>query len=1539
MYFGREQEGEEEYEDSKHEKRATEDGDDDGDCDTQDMMRGEKAVDEDSTPDNDDDDDDYGADIGTSLDGGLMTIGHLSNSFLQWWYVSDIPSEAARRLEYHRMRKKLLECPPYTHPALPMHHVISCDGIPEQQEVLADMVAVVRKDIVATGATILTDGRKSITSDQIVNFLVAGPTGDYLFRTVQRDCAVQETTKAVVERWKDVFDNFGVENVNVIYTDSASTYVAASKLLTKEEVKYNRITWLPCEVHVYNLLLSDILKDGSNGKLGKRKDTIIRARAVVRLIREHGVALSLYGRFSVDHPSSASAAAASSSDAPPTSQRRGKELVYPAQTRFAMHYLMLERVARARLNRTSMDELNIIVQACQVRVDRLAEFHSREGDWTYGGVEGNKDAASCRGEKETSQREIDLAFVYQHHIFHHGMFRTEDARNHGESCGLPAYWFHDMPKLLHIVRLKLPSLKAKRRQSTRESQGPDWRGQITMAVVLEALDDLSRLTNSDVWDEMADVVLDIPQATRFSMDVDVGRDFASSGGYSVLLSVLQCYTNAVDAEGVQLAASILERLARGLAVLPWQPWRDQSDADADILLDSDVAGELGEKLVHLLDPRAGNPGTEATTVAAEEEREQEEEGEEGEEEGGKLRLQETVLSALCSFAHAASEVHAHIGWLGKEAAKASRFCNAFTTVGPGDWPLETPVPNFGGQEARDFTERIRAVLICPRTMRHLLEFLKERKRKPSSPKLVEDAIRIFAYLLCPRMVYWHRFDMRLQDFPDSLCSLDSLPQASKVEAALKGLICHCCEKGDEARLSAFSKLYLVKIFICQNLRDIDCQVAELLLQCLVYCDGVRGRREIDWFTREVMDTLRDLLASCSPSQKRTICNYTICRRDKGWGWKFLVRIRDYKFQNDLSGALVCKRDVAAWILDEQSFSIDYRGTPFAFQNCYASAVGLAADVLDNLAEDLPDMVDSGDDQSPVHYISRESRVRREALDFCRVLLCRLRLERVRSGDSFLRKCWAIFLLRITEPFINLGWRPACTVKEIFCNKWHEAEMDGMEGLEDSVHTLLLIRNVTRVLRICVCRGEKEREQEVLGHGDGLLTILEQLLLLLRYPLDSFKLPTQLGLDALSVRCVSEMRSDSAVVIAKLLRFVVRDHEANLKPFLRSYWARLKKWKQKSEPAGGPDSTSRFQELGGSFWERIWKTQREFHLGLVYQLHYRDHPSFGSDDAKNNPERCGLPAYWFHDVDSLLKMVRANLPTLSVKGRESSPENSVRESRGRLRTALEAILELSESTNRDVRDEMADIVQDIPQGSRFSINVDAVRDIARSGWYPVLLSVLQCTTNPTGAKEVRLAAAILAGLASGLAVLPWQPWRDVGDADQQSTLFNPLAGELVAELVHLVDRCTGHQCTRANTVGGEEAREQEDGDGEGEAEEGQVCLQETALSALCSFGQAASEMHAHIAWVAKEAAVPSSRFCNAFSTLGPGDWPLETPIPSFDRQEVRDFIASVVAELSCPRTERFLLEFLEVGKLKQSFQKLVADSIRILAYLLCPRMVY
>ncbi|GBG73720.1 hypothetical protein CBR_g17061 [Chara braunii] len=163
-------------------------------------------------------------------------------------------------------------------------------------------------------------------------------------------------------------------------------------------------------------LLSDIAKDDTNGKIGKREDTIIRARAVVRFIREHRAALSLYRWYSVAQPSSASAIAASSSATPPQTQRRGKELVYLAPmnppwsitffgaARWSEHDKTLAEEALRYLRQQTGDDEDLY----HTLRTQLAESHSREGDWTYGRVEGDKDATSCRGEKETSQISTNL---------------------------------------------------------------------------------------------------------------------------------------------------------------------------------------------------------------------------------------------------------------------------------------------------------------------------------------------------------------------------------------------------------------------------------------------------------------------------------------------------------------------------------------------------------------------------------------------------------------------------------------------------------------------------------------------------------------------------------------------------------------------------------------------------------------------------------------------------------------------------------------------------------------------------------------------------------------------------------------------------------------------------------------------------------------------------------------------------------------------------------------------------------------------------
>ncbi|GBG88041.1 hypothetical protein CBR_g46411 [Chara braunii] len=156
-------------------------------------------------------------------------------------------------------------------------------------DVGADL-AEVRAPFYVTGATIMSDGRKSCDARPIVNFLAAGSRGVMLVRTMNRE-GERDRAPHVLARWIKVFDEFSPKWVNVICTDSASAYVASANMLQgpQQRPEHRRIAWLPCEVHVCNKMLSDI---GCSGPWSK--DIIMRGRAVVRFIKEHGAALHIF---------------------------------------------------------------------------------------------------------------------------------------------------------------------------------------------------------------------------------------------------------------------------------------------------------------------------------------------------------------------------------------------------------------------------------------------------------------------------------------------------------------------------------------------------------------------------------------------------------------------------------------------------------------------------------------------------------------------------------------------------------------------------------------------------------------------------------------------------------------------------------------------------------------------------------------------------------------------------------------------------------------------------------------------------------------------------------------------------------------------------------------------------------------------------------------------------------------------------------------------------------------------------------------------
>ncbi|GBG70716.1 hypothetical protein CBR_g8015 [Chara braunii] len=219
-------------------------------------------------------------------------------------------------------------------------------------DVGADL-AEVRAPFYVTGATIMSDGRKSRDARPIVNFLASGSRGVMLVRTMNRE-GERDRVPDVLACWIKVFDDFPPKWVNAICTDSASANMLQGP---HQRPEHRRITWLPCAVHVCNKMLSII---GCSGPWSK--DIIVRGRAVVRFIKEHGTALHIFRG---------------------ESSQMG--LIYPCETHFASVFAMVERLlaVRSALERTvDGDTWGMVPWDHSVRqLARWVRWQVRHGSW------------------------------------------------------------------------------------------------------------------------------------------------------------------------------------------------------------------------------------------------------------------------------------------------------------------------------------------------------------------------------------------------------------------------------------------------------------------------------------------------------------------------------------------------------------------------------------------------------------------------------------------------------------------------------------------------------------------------------------------------------------------------------------------------------------------------------------------------------------------------------------------------------------------------------------------------------------------------------------------------------------------------------------------------------------------------------------------------------------------------------------------------------------------------------------------------------
>ncbi|GBG88652.1 hypothetical protein CBR_g48183 [Chara braunii] len=241
-------------------------------------------------------------------------LDKFTDAWLQWINVKKLPFNAFRAPEFQRVRQAAERVPRSIQFRFPSYRVTTGAGISSQRAKVATMVSEVLATFRHSGATILSDGRKSHSSKLLMDFLAGGANGALMYNTVARAGSVRDTADVVYYRWRAIILSFPAKDVIGFCTDSASNYMAAARrFATDPEPHIRRITWLPCCTHVCNLMLSDI-----GTRVVWVKETIIRARALVRFIKSHGAAHTLFRKVS------------------PRVQ-----LVEPVETRFASVFLML----------------------------------------------------------------------------------------------------------------------------------------------------------------------------------------------------------------------------------------------------------------------------------------------------------------------------------------------------------------------------------------------------------------------------------------------------------------------------------------------------------------------------------------------------------------------------------------------------------------------------------------------------------------------------------------------------------------------------------------------------------------------------------------------------------------------------------------------------------------------------------------------------------------------------------------------------------------------------------------------------------------------------------------------------------------------------------------------------------------------------------------------------------------------------------------------------------------------------------------------
>ncbi|GBG66111.1 hypothetical protein CBR_g55454 [Chara braunii] len=785
------------------------------------------------------------------------------------------------------------------------------------------------------------------------------------------------------------------------------------------------------------------------------------------------------------------------------------------------------------------------------------------------------DRASPSWERvDRAQRETDMGLAWYVHLKRHWYLTPMEAQADIDLCGLPGYWFYSIKDLLNMALqrsqggeddFELSGGLRKLGQGSARSLLIQRRETRAMKT-LQGLSGPIKPCTCDLFDEEGSIdghMQDIAQVSRCTHDVDAGWDFLVSGGYLAMLQIVR--SCPAESNDVQLAASICGGFASSLSVLPWQPTQRRRDTlnALNILKDDDFGyciADLLRSFIHVLEWQVGKQTPD-------------------------LSQAEAAMFAISSFANAASDMHAHYHALSVLDECSSRltcrlggnsvnmFMNAFTTLCPLGWPLRCGIPDFS--KAKGWIDGVLTVLSEPKTVETLLRTIATFSDQSVASKVVAHAIRALWAMWSCRAIYWHRFDKRMpQDFPPPAALINKLSNEDKVTGILKALVRQCNESQWTSILSPFSKLHLAKILICQKVRDIDPEVATILLQCLCYWRHTLGSRELDWFASEVIETLHDLIDSSEDA-------VTIAKliRDSPGGLSCLLlmlnshvsRIRAVRLAENKDDASTCRLPYGPFNTPGRCLE----GSEIHYCRCNAAATALLYRLLVSNhpattlppPEDNPDLfvdmikalswivlslmrqVEDKDDENDLdggdrygyglgyshsHRVEGKLNRHRRGCWTCRWW------SRARRGLSHLKSDITLkSTLLCLESLDNPAWRPPFGFCEGMSCPLEDSSEDRMENFETSVNFLLAARQSLRIISVLVKNyPQLQKYKYVQWYFSTLVRCLIG---------GCPRMSRQLGLSALEGQCHSEMREVVATTLARTVRAVNELVEDNPSP--------------------------------------------------------------------------------------------------------------------------------------------------------------------------------------------------------------------------------------------------------------------------------------------------------------------------------------------------------------------------------------------------------